>query len=286
MRWQSSRRSDNVEDRRGMRPSRAVGLGGLGILAIAGVALLLGANPRQIMQVLLQVQDSQPSFGSEARPESAAPGGYDEQADFVSAILASTEDAWREQFANLGRRYEPPRLVLFSGTVDSACGFSSSATGPFYCPSDSKVYLDLSFFNELDRRFGTPGDFARAYVVAHEIGHHVQNLLGTLDEVHALQRQAPETESNALSVQLELHADCLAGVWAHYANAQRQLLEPGDLEEGLAAAAAVGDDAIQRSAGRRVNPESWTHGSAEQRSRSFRHGLNSGDIESCGRLAL
>ena len=284
MRWQSSRRSDNVEDRRGMRPTRAAGLGGLGILVVAGVALLLGADPSRVMHVLFQAQSNRSTSSSEPGPDATAPGGYDEQADFASAILASTEDAWTQQFADLGRQYQPPQLVLFSEAIESACGFSSSAAGPFYCPADSRVYLDLAFFDELDRRFGAPGDFARAYVVAHEIGHHVQNLLGISEEVRERQQGETLATANELSVSLELHADCLAGVWAHYANAQRQLLEPGDLEEGLRAAAAVGDDVLQRTTGRRVNPESWTHGSAEQRAQAFRRGLESRDPRSCGRM--
>jgi uncharacterized protein len=284
MRWQSGRRSDNVEDRRGVRPGRVAGIGGLGILAIAGVALLLGADPGELMQMLVQVQGDRPGYSTGSQTGSAAPAEYSEQADFTSVVLASTEDAWARQFAGLGRTYQPPTLVLFSQAVDSACGFSSSATGPFYCPADGKLYIDLAFFDDLDRRFGAPGDFARAYVVAHEVGHHVQNLLGISDEIHARQQSGTEAEVNALSVKLELQADCMSGVWGHYANAQQQLLEPGDLEEGLRAAAAVGDDVIQRSAGRRVNPESWTHGSAQQRAQAFRLGLDSGDARACGNL--
>jgi predicted metalloprotease len=205
----------------------------------------------------------------------------DEQAEFVSVVLADTEDTWSQIFAAGGKRYRAPKLVMFSGMVQSACGMTSAAAGPFYCPADQKVYIDLDFFRELDRRFGAPGDFARAYVIAHEVGHHVQNLLGVAGQVQNLQARASERQANALSVRMELQADCLAGVWGHHANRQRQLLEPGDVEEGMRAAAAIGDDTIQKRSAGYVRPESWTHGSSEMRVRWFRRGLESGRVEQC-----
>jgi hypothetical protein len=196
-------------------------------------------------------------------------------------ILADTEDTWTRVLGDRGGRYQAPRLVLFTEAVQSACGLSSAAVGPFYCPPDQKVYIDLAFFRELDERFGAPGDFAQAYVVAHEVGHHVQNLLGTADRVHAARSEASEADANALSVRMELQADCYAGVWAHHAATQRQMLEEGDVEEGLRAAAAIGDDTLQRRAQGRVAPESWTHGSSEQRVSWFRRGLESGRLDAC-----
>jgi predicted metalloprotease len=212
-----------------------------------------------------------------------AHGGPDEELkDFVSVVLADTEDTWSRLFAQGGSSYRAPRLVLFYDLVESACGFGEAAMGPFYCPADRSVYLDLGFFREMSERFGAPGDFAAAYVVAHEIGHHVQNLLGVSDQVLAAQARARDAQaSNALSVRLELQADCLAGVWGHHAAAGRDLLEPGDVEEGLRAAAAIGDDRIQRMAGGGVSPESWTHGSSAQRAEWLRRGLRDGSVESC-----
>jgi predicted metalloprotease len=213
-----------------------------------------------------------------------APPGEDRLGRFASVVLADTEETWGGVFAKAGRRYEPPTLVLFTQAVQSACGFSSAAVGPFYCPADSKVYLDLSFFDELDRRFEAPGDFAQAYVIAHEVGHHVQNLLGIADQVTAAQQRSGEREANALSVRMELQADCLAGVWAHHAHRDRSLLEPGDVEEGLGAAAAIGDDRMQSMSQGYVQPESWTHGSSEDRVRWLRRGIESGDPNACKTL--
>jgi predicted metalloprotease len=199
----------------------------------------------------------------------------------VSVVLADTEDTWSRIFADSGRRYEPPRLVMFRQATPSACGMGQAAMGPFYCPEDRQVYIDLAFFRELDQRFGAPGDFAQAYVIAHEVGHHVQNLLGIAEEVHGMRRRSSPQQANALSVLMELQADCLAGVWAHHAHRQRQILEAGDVEEGLRAASAIGDDTIQRRAQGHVVPESWTHGSSAQRVEWFRRGLDAGRVDQC-----
>jgi predicted metalloprotease len=280
MRWQGRRESDNVEDRRGQRRvAGPVGLGLGGILLVIVVALITGQDPGRILQLLTAQQGvEQPG------PAMPAPPGEDRLGRFASVVLADTEETWGGVFAKAGRRYEPPTLVLFTQAVQSACGFSSAAVGPFYCPADSKVYLDLSFFDELDRRFEAPGDFAQAYVIAHEVGHHVQNLLGIADQVTAAQQRSGEREANALSVRMELQADCLAGVWAHHAHRDRSLLEPGDVEEGLGAAAAIGDDRMQSMSQGYVQPESWTHGSSEDRVRWLRRGIESGDPNACKTL--
>ncbi len=280
MRWQQSRRSGNVVDVRGRGGLGGAGLGrgmrlGCGPLILIGiVALLFGVNPLQILQLLGggggQVPVEEPT---------GAPSADDPAADFASAILGSTEDAWGEVFARSGQQYAPPALVLYNGVVQSACGMGSSAAGPFYCPGDQRLYLDLSFFNEL-QRMGASGDFAAAYVIAHEVGHHVQNVEGTLAEVQRLQQRLPQSQANRVSVATELQADCYAGVWGHSA-AQQNLLEPGDVEEGLQAAAAVGDDALQRASQGVVVPESFTHGSSAERAQWFRRGLESGDPSSC-----
>lgn len=261
MRLESQQRSTNVEDRRGGRGVRlGGGLGGLVVLLIVGYCL--GVDPSTLLQE-----------GTQLAPQSgAAPGPppTDEAADFVSAVLGSTEAAWTDIFERRGARYPPPTLVLFDGSVASACGFSTAATGPFYCPPDQNVYLDVSFFREL-ARLGGAGDFAAAYVVGHEVGHHVQNVLGTMDRAGG----------NAASVRVELQADCYAGVWAHHANRRASILEPGDVEEGLAAAQAIGDDRLQRRGGGAVSPESFTHGTSEQRARWLRTGLETGSLEAC-----
>jgi uncharacterized protein len=242
------------------------------------ISLLTGQDPTRLLQILSDRPAEDPA-GQQPAPEGAP---ADRLGRFASVVLADTEDTWSALFSRAGRRYEPPTLVLFSRGVASACGSTSSAVGPFYCPLDRKVYLDLSFFAELDRRFEAPGDFAQAYVIAHEVGHHVQNLLGLADQVRRGQERArSETEANALSVRMELQADCLAGVWAHHANRERNLLEPGDVEEGLQAAAAIGDDRMQRLATGEVQPESWTHGSSQQRVTWLRKGIDSGDPEGC-----
>ena len=205
----------------------------------------------------------------------------DELTEFVAVVLADTEETWQRTFERAGRRYEEPRLVLFSGAVRSACGFAEAAMGPFYCPADRKVYIDLSFYDDLKSRHGAPGDFAQAYVIAHEVGHHVQNLLGISDKVHSATRRMSQREANALSVRLELQADCFAGVWGYHANRDRQMLEPGDLEEALRAASAIGDDRLQKQARGYVVPDSFTHGSSEQRVRWFSQGFKSGDMSLC-----
>ena len=241
------------------------------------IAYLTGADPGQILQLVGLVQDATQQQAPAPAPGAGAP--TDSLGRFASQVLASTEDAWTKLFAPSGRTYQPPRLVLFSQSVPSACGMSSSATGPFYCPADQKVYIDLSFFQELNQRFEAPGDFAQAYVIAHEVGHHVQNLLGISDQVTRAQRGArSQEEANAYSVRLELQADCLAGVWANQA---RGLLEPGDVEEGLRAAAAIGDDRLQSLGQGYVQPESFTHGSSEQRVQWLNKGIQSGDPNGC-----
>jgi predicted metalloprotease len=278
MRWEGGRRSSNVEDRRGMRVAGPAAGGGIGLIIIVFIiALITGQNPLQLLQLVSGLQQS----GPVEQPEvpTGAPSG-DPQAEFISVVLADTEDTWGKIFAESNERYQPPVLVLFENAVQSACGTASSAVGPFYCPADQKVYLDLSFFRELDQRFGAPGDFAQAYVVAHEIGHHIQTLLGVSQRVDQLRQRASEAQGNALSVRQELQADCFAGVWGNHAN-RRQLLDPNDVEEGLTAAAAIGDDRLQKAGQGYVAPESFTHGSSEQRVEWLRRGLTSGRINDC-----
>jgi len=271
MKWQTGRRSTNIEDRRGLGAG-TIGGGGIGMLLIVlAVSCLTGTNPLTLLQV---VEEANP--GQTQSVPTGAPSG-DPAAERVAFVLADTEETWGRVFQAAGRSYDEPVLVLFEDSVRSACGAASSASGPFYCPADQKVYLDLTFFRELDQRFGAPGDFAEAYVVAHEVGHHIQNLLGINRKVAQAQQQGGRTEANALSVQLELQADCLAGVWGHHAQ-RKELLDPGDIEEGLAAAAAIGDD---RLTGGRVSPESFTHGTSQQRAQWLRQGLSSGDINAC-----
>jgi predicted metalloprotease len=230
------------------------------------------------MALLQQLPQNQPGAGPGAGP-GALPGGQDdEMKEFVSVVLADTEDVWNEQFRRQGAEYREPTLVLFTGQVQSACGYASAAVGPFYCPGDEKVYIDLAFYDELQRRFNAPGDFAQAYVIAHEVGHHVQNLMGTSDRVHRARSRVSEEEFNELSVRLELQADFYAGVWAHHANRTRQIIEPGDLEEAIRAASAIGDDRLQMQQQGYVVPDSFTHGTSEQRVRWFRKGYESGDV--------
>jgi uncharacterized protein len=249
-----------------------IGGGGIGMLLIVlAVSCLTGTNPLMLLEMAEQAGPV-----PRERVPTAAPSG-DPAAEFVAVVLADTEETWHRIFRAAGRSYEEPVLVLFEDAVHSACGAASAASGPFYCPADQKMYLDLSFFRDLDRRFGAPGDFAQAYVVAHEVGHHVQNLLGINRQVAQAQRREDRAGANALSVQLELQADCFAGVWGHHANRQG-LLEAGDVDEGLAAAAAIGDD---RLSGGRVSPESFTHGTSEQRARWLRQGLSTGDVDAC-----
>jgi hypothetical protein len=283
VRWEDERESDNVEDRRGQAPRRGATVGIGGLLAVLAISYFTGTDPRRILSLVSGLESNVSRPAQDVAPRTGAP--KDQLGRFASVVLASTEDVWGNVFQRGEKRYVRPHLVLFSEAVESACGFTSAAVGPFYCPADSKVYLDLSFFDELKTRFAAPGDFAQAYVIAHEVGHHVQNLLGISDQVTARQRAASKVQANALSVRLELQADCFAGVWGYFANAERKLIEPGDVEEGLAAASAIGDDRLQRDAGRRVQPESWTHGSSAQRVSWFRKGLERGSIDACDTFA-
>jgi uncharacterized protein len=283
MRWQSGRRSTNVEDRRGMGGKALAGAGmGVGGLVLLVVLMLMGVDPRAILQP--------PPPGGPQQGEAGQRGGagerhhaqrinpeQEELVEFTRVVLASTEDVWHEQFQRSGERYQPPKLVLFTGQVSSACGHASAAVGPFYCPTDQNVYLDLAFFDELHRRFGAPGDTAQAYVIAHEVGHHIQQQLGYSERVQRARARLPEREANALSVRLELQADYLAGVWAHHA-AKKNLFEPGDIEEALNAASAIGDDRLQKQGQGYVVPDAFTHGTSAQRARWFREGYKAGDL--------
>ena len=278
MRWQRARRSDNLVDARGSGRGMRVG-GGLslgGIAAVVVISLLLGENPLEILGQLAGQQ------GATVSSQTTRPAGDDPQVDFVRAILGDTEDTWGQLFATNGGQYQQPRLVLFDGGVQSACGFASSAVGPFYCPGDRQVYLDLGFFRELEQRFAAAGDFAQAYVIAHEVGHHVQTLLGVSAKVNAARQRGENVEgANGLLVRQELQADCLAGVWAHHAQRRLDWMEPGDMEEALNAATAIGDDRLQQQARGRVVPDSFTHGTSEQRVRWFRTGFDSGSPGRC-----
>ena len=282
MRMDDYRHSDNVEDRRGSRMGGGgVRLGGgrlgLGTIAIALVAsYFLGVNPLTVINML--AGGGRPAIEQQAP---AAPPVDDPTAQFVSKVLASTEDTWNTAFRGMGRQYQEPKLVLFSGLTPTACGTGQSAMGPFYCPGDQKVYIDLSFFREMKEKFRAPGEFAQAYVVAHEVGHHVQHLLGISDQVQRARQQAGEKEANALSVRLELQADCLAGVWGKRTDNMANILDPGDLQAALTAAAAIGDVRLQQQAQGRIVPESFTLGTSEQRMRWFRRGLHSGDLRQC-----
>jgi uncharacterized protein len=277
MRWESGRRSSNVDDRRGRRITRSAKGGGIGIILLALVGIYFGIDP----MLILNMQ----GIGQPPTQESSGqylPSAEEQQlAEFVSVVLADTEDTWQDIFAAAGGAYREPTLVLFSGTVESACGFAQAAMGPFYCPADQKVYIDLSFYQDLKNTMHSPGDFAQAYVIAHEVGHHVQNLLGISDNMASARGQVSEREYNALSVKLELQADCLAGVWANHADRLRQVVEPGDIEEALNAAANIGDDRLQKQSRGYVTPDSFTHGSSAQRVRWFRRGFASGDMNSC-----
>jgi uncharacterized protein len=279
MRWKDLRRSENVRDVRGEEGGRgmragvpiSLGGGGLGVVALLVVVYLIG-GPEALQTLLGGDGDVEAPSAEQGQPLTA----NDETSQFVAAILGSTEDVWGEIFASSGRRYEPPELALFDGSVQSACGYATAAVGPFYCPSDHRVYLDTAFFADL-ARLGGPGDFAQAYVIGHEVGHHVQNLLGNMGGAARLNGAG----ASGAQVALELQADCYAGVWAHHANQRDHVLEPGDVEEGIAAAEAIGDDRLQRNAGRRVTPDSFTHGSSEQRAHWLSVGLDSGDPKAC-----
>ena len=276
MRWKDGRRSGNIEDRRGRRLSGKAKGGGIGLLVLVLVGLFFGIDPALILQLGGNV--STPSVQeSSYRPSQAE----NELADFVSVVLADTEDTWGSIFSRAGSRYEEPTLVLFTGAVESACGFAQAAMGPFYCPADRKVYIDLSFYSDLKTNMGAPGDFAQAYVVAHEVGHHVQNLLGLSGKVHSMRQRLSQTDYNKLSVRLELQADCFAGLWANHADRTRHILEQGDVEEALNAASMIGDDRLQQQSRGYVTPDSFTHGSSEQRVRWFRTGLQTGSIQAC-----
>ncbi|HEU4335341.1 MAG TPA: neutral zinc metallopeptidase [Candidatus Eisenbacteria bacterium] len=271
MRWKGRRTSENVEDRRGGGMGR-VAIGGGGAIVVVILALLFGVDPNALFQ---QLGETGPS-GEVAPPANPA---EEELKEFVAVVLAETESVWREEFRRRGRTYEEPTLVLFTNRVESACGSASAASGPFYCPGDRRLYIDLGFYETLRERLGAPGDFAQAYVVAHEVGHHVQNLLGISDRVHEARSRTSEAEYNRLSVRLELQADFLAGVWAHHTQKNEQLLEEGDIEEALAAASAIGDDRLQMESRGTIVPDSFTHGTSEQRMRWFMLGYRTGDLE-------
>ncbi len=280
MRWQLGRRSDNVEDRRGGGVSAPVVGGGIGAVVLSLIVALLGGDPSVIWQ-----QSSNQNNPPVNQPRSANSSTNDQMADFVSVVLADTEDTWSQYFRQNGSNYVEPKLVLYTGAVQSACGYARSAVGPFYCPADQKVYIDLSFYRDLKNKFQAPGDFAQAYVIAHEVGHHVQNLLGISDKVRALQSRASQAEANQLSVRLELQADCFAGVWANQAQRSRQVLEEGDIEEALNAASSIGDDRLQEQSKGYIVPESFTHGSSAQRVRWFKQGIQTGDPKLCNTFA-
>ena len=272
MKWKNARQSSNVEDQRGNGGMVGGGIG-IGTLVIGAIIYFMTGDPSALLNSTGQVVSSQ----SRPAPGAGTAGANDEEKKFVSAVLGDTEDTWSTLFRQRGKQYHPPKLVLFTNRVQSACGIAGSATGPFYCPGDQKLYIDLSFFRELKQKYGAPGDFAQAYVIAHEVGHHVQNELGTMDKVDALQRRASKKQANALSVKLELQADFYAGVWAHYAQ-KRDLLDPGDIDEALTAASAVGDDRLQEEAQGYVVPDSFTHGTSKQRQAWFMRGFQTGDM--------
>ena len=270
MRWQGRRGSSNIEDKRGLSSKGIIG-GGIGGIVIILIVMLLGGDPTSLLQNIQTDQQTSNSNYSETAEEK-------ELAQFVSVVLAETEDTWHKIFSDLGENYREPKLVLFTGSVQSACGTAGASTGPFYCPGDEKLYIDLSFYDELQKRFKAPGDFAMAYVIAHEVGHHIQNLLGTMDKMNQLRSRLSEEDYNKYSVRLELQADFYAGVWAHYTDKSKGLLEEGDLDEAINAASAVGDDRIQKQSQGYVVPESFTHGTSEQRNRWFYKGFTTGDI--------
>jgi uncharacterized protein len=282
MRWKTGRRSSHIEDRRGRRAGPVVFKGGIGtVVLVLAASYFLGINPLDILMM-----QTGTGMGTDVSQTDWQPSPEEQQmADFVSVVLADTEDTWTEIFRQSGKTYQEPNLVLYSGAVQSACGMGSAAMGPFYCPGDRKVYIDLAFFDELRRRHGAPGDFAQAYVIAHEVGHHVQNLLGISDQVRSAQRGLGKAEANALSVKLELQADCFAGLWGNHADRSRQVLEEGDIEEALNAASAIGDDRLQKEGSGYVVPENFTHGTSRQRVEWFKRGIEHGDIGSCNTFA-
>ena len=280
MKLDDSRRSDNVEDDRASGGGiRGIHVGALGTVVILVVGYFMGISPMTLLGLLSGGADQAVNAPAAGTPVTGA--SNDPQVDFVRAVLGETEDVWGAYFKGMGRTYEPPKLALFTSSVDSACGLASAAAGPFYCPSDRKVYIDLSFYQQLATQFGAPGDFARAYVIAHEVGHHVQNLLGITDKAAQAEQAAGKVGANKVSVMVELQADCFAGVWAQQANQARKILEPGDLESGLQAASSVGDDTLQKREQGTVVPDSFTHGSSAQRVRWFRRGFEAGKIDNC-----
>lgn len=281
MKWETGRRSTHIEDRRGVGGTGMAVGGGLGTLVLALIVAFLGGDPTVVLPQGGTPSGSNGTSGQTPSPEE------EQLVDFVSVVLGDTEDTWHQIFQEqIGQPYQEPNLVLFSGSVDSACGYAQAAMGPFYCPADQKVYIDLSFYEDLKTRHQAPGDFAQAYVIAHEVGHHVQNLLGISGQVHQLQQRTSETDANQLSVRLELQADCFAGVWAHHAQQARQILEAGDIEEALNAASQIGDDRLQMEARGYIAPDSFTHGSSAQRMKWFSQGLQTGDLEQCNTFAI
>jgi uncharacterized protein len=278
MRWENEERSSNVEDQRGTGFSRKTKGGGIGIILLALVGMYFGIDPAVILNLGDTVQQAQVGHPSRPVQQSAE---EKQLSEFVAVVLADTEKTWHKIFSGIGKTYEEPKLVLFSGAVQSACGYAQAAMGPFYCPGDRKVYIDLSFYQELRKKMNAPGDFAQAYVIAHEIGHHVQKLLGISDQMQARRQQLSPTEYNKLSVKLELQADCFAGIWANKADKVRNLVEPGDIEEAMNAASQIGDDRLQKQHQGYVVPDSFTHGSSSQRVRWFRKGYESGSINNC-----
>jgi predicted metalloprotease len=282
MRWKGGRRSSNIQDRRGKGGASKLFGGGIGTIVIFLVAMYFGVDPAPLLDAV--------QSGGQASTTGSRPTAEDLQndplADMVSVVVADTEDVWAEIFREQGQRYAPPTLVMFTGSTRSACGMGQAAMGPFYCPADKYAYIDLSFYDTMRTRFSAPGDFAQAYVIAHEIGHHVQNLLGISGKVHSMKSQVGKAEGNALSVRLELQADCLAGVWANRADRARNILESGDVDEALRAASAIGDDTLQRQSQGTVVPESFTHGTSAQRQRWFRTGLQTGDIDRCDTFSI
>ena len=287
MKWEGNRESDNVEDRRddagggfggggGLLGGRSIGIGTIVVALLGG--WIFGINP---LTILGMFSGGQPAQVQQQQAPAHRPPADDRMAAFVSTVLADTEDVWKDVFAKSGGTYKDPHLVLFRGATQTACGQGQAAMGPFYCPADQKVYIDLGFYETLKKQLGAPGDFAQAYVIAHEVGHHVQNLLGISGKMDQMRGRVSKVEYNALSVRLELQADCLAGVWANHAQSARQILEQGDVEEAMNAAAKIGDDALQRSSGGAVVPESFTHGTSAQRQRWFNNGLQNGSLKAC-----
>jgi uncharacterized protein len=287
VRWIGDRQSENVEDRRGMGGGLPIGIGGVGAIIIVLVGLFLGVDPSTLLALLSgddtrqQTDTRRADDGGYGSARTPGAGQADPMRQFVAVVLADTEDVWSELFKSMGRTYVDPKLVLYTDRVSSACGLASAASGPFYCPEDHKAYLDLSFFQEMRDRFKAPGEFAEAYVIAHEIGHHVQTELGILQKAHAERAQSDQRRSNAISVRVELQADCFAGVWAYHADRTKHIIEQGDVEAALNAASAVGDDRLQRQAHGTIVPDAFTHGSSAQRVRWFKRGLESGSIEQC-----